>query len=133
MENFNFNVSTDIRFGKDRLAELPSVLSQFGKNVLLVYGGGSIKRSGLYEKIKTLLKENGLKMFELGGVDPNPKIESVREGVMLCKYHKIDVILAVGGGSVIDCSKVISGAVFYEGDPWKWCYLVVMKDQLFLW
>ena len=133
MENFSFNVSTDIRFGKDRLAELPSVLSQFGKNVLLVYGGGSIKRSGLYEKIKTLLKENGLKMFELGGVDPNPKIESVREGVMLCKYHKIDVILAVGGGSVIDCSKVISGAVFYEGDPWEWCYLVVMKDQLFLW
>ena len=119
MENFNFNVSTDIRFGKDRLAELPSVLNQFGKNVLLVYGGGSIKRSGLYEKIKTLLKENGLKMFELGGVDPNPKIESVREGVMLCKHHKIDVILAVGGGSVIDCSKVISGAVFYEGDPWE--------------
>ena len=74
MENFNFNVSTDIRFGKDRLDELPSVLSQFGKNVLLVYGGGSIKRSGLYKKIKILLKENSLKMFELGGVDPNPKI-----------------------------------------------------------
>ena len=126
MENFNFNVSTDIRFGKDRLDELPSVLNQFGKNVLLVYGGGSIKRSGLYEKIKTLLKENGLKMFELGGVDPNPKIESVREGVMLCKYHKIDVILAVGGGSVIDCSKVISGAVFLSARVFPDVFFVVL-------
>lgn len=119
MENFNFYVPTDVRFGKDRLGELPEVLNQFGKRVLLVYGGGSIKKIGLYDKLMAVLKDNGNEVFELSGVDPNPRIESVREGVTMCREHHIDVVLAVGGGSVIDCSKVICGATFYEKDAWE--------------
>ena len=80
MENFNFYVPTDIRFGKDRLDELPAVLDQFGKNVLLVYGGGSIKRNGLYQQITDLAQKNGHTLIELSGVEPNPRIETVRKG-----------------------------------------------------
>ena len=103
MENFNFYVPTDIRFGKDRLDELPAVLDQFGKNVLLVYGGGSIKRNGLYQQITDLAQKNGHTLIELSGVEPNPRIETVRKGIELCKENQVDVILAVGGGSTIDC------------------------------
>ncbi|MDR3190103.1 MAG: iron-containing alcohol dehydrogenase [Lactobacillaceae bacterium] len=116
MENFRFYVPTDVRFGKDRLSELPAALAQFGKNVLFVYGGGSIKKSGLYAKVIAQLSD--FNVTELTGVEPNPKIESVRAGVQLARENKIDVILAVGGGSVIDAAKVTSAAVFYDGDAW---------------
>lgn len=116
MKNFIFNASTKMIFGKKQLEKLPDVLAEFGKNVLFVYGGGSIKINGIYEKTIDLLKE--FTVVELSGVEPNPKIESVREGVQLCKKNKIDVVLAIGGGSTIDCAKVIAGAVNYEGDPW---------------
>lgn len=119
MENFTFHVSTDIRFGKDRLAELPEVLNVFGKTVLLVYGGGSIKRNGLYARVIELLKENGNTCIELKGVEPNPRIETVTKGAELCRQHQVDVILAVGGGSVIDCSKAIAGGAFIEGNLWE--------------
>lgn len=118
MENFSFYVPTDIRFGTDRLGELPQVLSSFGKSVLFVYGGGSIKKSGLYDQVHDLLQNGGFDVVELSGVEPNPRIESVREGIRLIRENQLDVILAVGGGSVIDASKVIAGGVFYEGDPW---------------
>ena len=116
MNNFNFCVPTDIRFGRDQIECLPEELKKYGKRVLLVYGGGSIKRTGLYEKIQTLLKE--FEIYELSGIEPNPKLSSVRKGVELCKEHKIDVVLAVGGGSCIDASKHIACGAFYEGDPW---------------
>ena len=116
MNNFNFCVPTDIRFGRDQIECLPEELKKYGKRVLLVYGGGSIKRTGLYEKIQTLLKE--FEIYELSGIEPNPKLSSVRKGVALCKEHKIDVVLAVGGGSCIDASKHIACGAFYEGDPW---------------
>lgn len=117
MENFHFKNATEIIFGKDQLSEnLNTAVSQFGQNVLLVYGGGSIKRSGLYDQVKTLLTD--LNVFELSGIDPNPRIESVREGQKLAKEHDIDVVLAIGGGSVIDASKVIASAKFYDGDAW---------------
>ena len=116
MNNFTFHVTTDIRFGKDRLNELPEVLNTFGKNVLLVYGGGSIKKNGLYDAVMAQLTANGNQVTELTGVDPNPRIETVRQGAALCRSEKIDVILAVGGGSVIDCSKVIAGAACSEQD-----------------
>lgn len=117
MENFNFHVETDIRFGKERLGELPEVLHSFGKNVLLVYGGGSVKKNGLYEKVMNTL--DGYTVIELAGVEPNPRIETVTKGAQLCREHQIDVILAVGGGSVIDCSKAIAAGAFVEGDLWE--------------
>lgn len=118
MNNFRMYVPTDIRFGKNRLNELPEVLEPYGKRVLLAYGGGSIKRFGLYDKVVDLLESNGFHIVELTGIEPNPKIDSVREGVKLIREHALDVILAVGGGSVVDAAKVIAGGVYYDGDAW---------------
>ena len=126
MNNFTFYVPTDIRFGKDRLSELPEVLNTFGKNVLMVYGGGSIKRNGLYDRVMEQLNANGNTVVELSGIDPNPRIESVEEGAALCREHEIDVILAIGGGSTIDCSKAIAAGAFIEGDLWE---NLVLKRQ----
>ena len=116
MDNFRFNAYTEMLFGKGEIAKLPEVLKRHGKNVLLVYGGGSIKKNGIYDTIQNLLKD--FNIVELSGVEPNPKIETVRSGVELCRKNKIDVILAVGGGSTIDCSKVIGAGYYYEGDSW---------------
>ena len=116
MNNFRFYAPTDIRFGKGQADCLPEELGKYGKRILMVYGGGSIKRSGLYDKLRELLKD--FEIFELPGIEPNPKITSVRKGVELCKKEQIDVILAVGGGSCIDASKNIACGAFYEGDPW---------------
>ncbi|MBM7687550.1 butanol dehydrogenase [Enterococcus ureilyticus] len=119
MDNFKFYVPTDIRFGKDRLAdELPEALNVYGKNVLLVYGGGSIKKNGLYNQVIDLLGKNQNIVVELSGVEPNPRIETVRRGVSLCREHQVDVILAVGGGSTIDCAKVVAAGFYSEEDPW---------------
>ena len=116
MNNFRYHAYTDIRFGKGQVKCLPQLLAPYGKKVLMVYGGGSIHRSGLYTKIKELLAD--FEVFELGGVEPNPKITSVREGAAICKTEKIDAVLAVGGGSTIDAAKVIAGAAYYDGEPW---------------
>ena len=116
MNNFRYHAYTDIRFGKGQVECLAEVLAPFGKNVLMVYGGGSIQRNGLYDKVKALLKD--FNVYELGGVEPNPKITSIREGVKICKENNIDVVLAVGGGSTIDAAKVMAGGAFYDGDPW---------------
>ena len=116
MDNYRFYAPTDIRFGKGELKALPELLACHGKNVLLTYGGGSIKKSGLYAEVMALLE--GFNVFELSGIEPNPKITSVRAGVKLCKDNNIDVILAVGGGSTIDCSKVIGAGYYYAGDAW---------------
>lgn len=125
MENFIFNAYTKIYFGKGMISNLPEAIQKHGKKVLLVYGGGSIKKSGLYDEVKALLKD--CQITELAGVDPNPRIETVREGARLCKAHHIDVILAVGGGSVIDCAKVIGAACYYENDAWD---LVTDPDKI---
>lgn len=116
MDNFIFHVPTKIYFGKDGTSHLPTIMNQFGNNVLLVYGGGSVKRSGLYDDV--MCKLEGKHIIELGGIDANPRIESVVDGANLCREHNIDVILAVGGGSVCDCSKAIAGATYYEGEAW---------------
>lgn len=118
MENFRFYVPTDIRFGTDQLRGLPEALAQYGKKVLLTYGGGSIKKSGLYDKVSKLLLENDFQITELADIEPNPRIDSVREGIRLIRENQLDVILAVGGGSVIDAAKVIAGGVYYDGDAW---------------
>ena len=118
MKNFSYNIPTKIHFGTDQLHKL-AALKESGTNVLLVYGGGSIKRSGLYDDVLRILTEQGLKVTELAGVDPNPRIQSVRKGIELCHSNQIDMVLAVGGGSSIDCAKVIAAGACYEGDAWE--------------
>lgn len=116
MENFIFNVPTKVYFGKGQISHLPEALKPYGTKVLLVYGGGSIKKNGLYDEIYKVLKDFSL--VELSGVEPNPKVATVRKGIEICRKEKVEVVLAVGGGSTLDCAKAICGGVFYEGDPW---------------
>ncbi|MCB5954782.1 iron-containing alcohol dehydrogenase [Enterococcus sp. CWB-B31] len=120
MDNFRFYVPTDVRFGKDRLKdELTDALNVFGKTVLLSYGGGSIKKNGLYNQVLKLLEKNQNNVVELNGIEPNPRIETVDRGIALCREHKVDVILAVGGGSTIDCAKVVAAGYYYEKSAWE--------------
>ena len=115
--NFIYNTPTTLYFGKDAIKDLPGVIGQYGKNVLLTYGGGSIKKMGLYAKVKELLAD--FSIVELSGIEPNPKYDpSVITGAKLCKENNIDVILSVGGGSVLDCSKAISVCAKYDGEGW---------------
>ncbi len=117
MQNFDYQTPTRLIFGEGVISKLPEVMKQFGKKILLTYGGGSIKKLGLYDKVKELL--DGFEIFELSGIQPNPKYDpSVLDGVKICKENNIDVILAVGGGSVLDCSKAIAAGALYDGDPW---------------
>ncbi len=117
MQNFDYMTPTRLIFGKGSIEKLPEVMRPLGRRVLLAYGGGSIKKIGLYDSVRQLL--SGFEIVELPGIQPNPKYDpSVLEGVRLCKAHEVDVILAVGGGSVLDCSKAIAAGAKYEGDPW---------------
>ena len=118
MNNFTHSIPTKVYFGKGQIKHLAE-LKESGSKVLLVYGGGSIKKNGLYNKVYSILRTAGLRIFELPGVEPNPRIESVREGVKICKDNKVNMVLAVGGGSVIDAAKVIAGGALYGGDPWS--------------
>ena len=135
MNDFIYDIPTRVYFGKDQLKNLGREVKQYGKRVLMVYGGGSIKRIGLYDRVMENLKENGLEVFELAGVKPNPSIESVREGARLCKEHHVDVVLAVGGGSTLDCSKFIAAGAKVDFDPWdffsdKWAPLTEAFQSL---
>lgn len=125
MENFKFHAYTEMLFGKGQITQLPEVLARYGKNVLMVYGGGSIKKSGIYDTVHELL--NDFTITELSGVEPNPHHTTVQRGADLCKKNKIDVILAVGGGSVIDCSKVVAAAANYKGEAWD---LVIHPERI---
>jgi alcohol dehydrogenase len=124
MQNFTYWNPTKLIFGKNQLEQLKTEIPQYGNNVLLVYGGGSIKRNGLYDQVIATLKDLKVNVFELSGVEPNPRISTARKGVEICKSEGIDFILAVGGGSVIDCTKLIAAGAKYEGDAWD---LVVKK------
>ena len=120
MLNYVHAIPTKVYFGKGQIDKLNESLKQFGKKVLLTYGGGSIKKNGLYDEVIKILKDNDYEVYELSGIDPNPRIESVYDGVKICKENNIDVILAVGGGSTIDCSKAIASGVYFEDeDLWK--------------
>jgi alcohol dehydrogenase YqhD (iron-dependent ADH family) len=118
LENFIFKNETKIIFGRGTENDAGKEILKYGRRVLFHYGGGSIKKSGLYEKIMKSLKNNGLTIFELGGVKPNPFVSLIREGIKICRENDIDFILAVGGGSVIDSAKGISMGVNYKGDIW---------------
>lgn len=118
MKNFNYSIPTEIFFGEGQIKVLPEQIKKHGSKVLIVYGGGSIKKNGVYNKVVELLDSNEIKFWELSGVDPNPRITSVRKGIELCRENNIEFILPVGGGSSIDCSKVIAAGYYYEGEPW---------------
>lgn len=130
MQNFNYCTPTRLIFGEGVIKDLPEVMSHYGKKILLTYGGGSIKKIGLYDKVLELLK--GYEIYELPNIMPNPKYDpSVLDGVRMCKQHNIDVILSVGGGSVLDCSKAIAGGAKYDGEPWDLItYKAETKDAL---
>lgn len=116
--NFTYCNPTKLYFGKDALDGLNAELSKYGKNVLLVYGGGSVKKNGIYDKVVSVLKANGKEVFEDAGVMPNPTADKLREGVARARAAKADFILAVGGGSVCDYAKAVSVSVHCDEDPW---------------
>lgn len=124
MNNFIYDIPVKVYFGENQLHHLGEELSKYGKRVLLTYGGGSIKKIGLYDAVVKEIKDAGLELFELSGIAPNPRIDSVREGAKMCKEHNIDVLLAVGGGSTLDATKWMAAGACVEHDPWdffsKW-------------
>ncbi|MGE6754211.1 iron-containing alcohol dehydrogenase [Rossellomorea sp. NPDC071047] len=118
MNEFTFYNPTKLIFGKGQVEQLKELVPQYGKKVLVVYGGGSIKRNGLYDQVMSVLKDIDSEVFELSGVEPNPRLSTVRRGVEISKENNIEFILAVGGGSVIDCTKAIAAGAKYDGDAW---------------
>ncbi|MBP3477738.1 MAG: iron-containing alcohol dehydrogenase [Lachnospiraceae bacterium] len=124
MNNFIYDIPVRVYFGENQLCHLGEELSKYGKRVLLTYGGGSIKKSGLYDAVTKEIKNAGLELYELSGIAPNPRIDSVRDGARMCKEHNIDVLLAVGGGSTLDATKWMAAGACVEHDPWdffsKW-------------
>ena len=118
MDNFIFQNPVKLLFGKGQVTNLANELKKYGTHVLVVYGGGSIKKNGVYDDVMSVLKEGGLTVSEFGGVEPNPRLSTAIAAAELCKRKNIDVIVAVGGGSVIDCTKLIASAAKYDGNPW---------------
>ena len=119
MKDFNFYAPTRVVFGRESEEKLPQLIQQYGGGKVLVhFGGGSARRSGLLDKVEKMLTEAGINYVELGGVVPNPLLSKVREGIELCRREHVNFILAVGGGSVIDSSKAIGYGVGYPGDMW---------------
>ena len=121
--NFSYHNPTKLYFGEDSLGYLKDEMKNYGKNILLVYGGGSIKKSGLYDEIIAILKDCGKNIAEVSGVMPNPTVDKLREGVAIAREHNTDFILAVGGGSVCDYSKAVSVSIHCDDDPWEKYYI----------
>lgn len=119
MLNFSYHSPTKILFGKDTELEVGKEVINYGKKILLHYGGGSIKKIGLYDRVIDSLKKEGIEYIELGGVQPNPRLSLVRKGIEICKEEGIDLVLAVGGGSVVDSAKAIGIGAKYDGDVWE--------------
>lgn len=118
MNSFIFRNPTQIFFGEGQIENLGAKVSEYGKKVLLVYGGGSIKSFGLYDKVVDILKRENCTVHELAGVEPNPRLTTVNKGIDICKREGIELVLAVGGGSVLDASKAIAAGAKYDGDVW---------------
>jgi len=121
--NFSYHNPTKLYFGEDSLSNLKTELANYGKNILFVYGGGSIKKSGLYDEIIAILNDCGKNVAEVAGVMPNPTSDKLNEGVAIAREHKADFILAVGGGSVCDYSKAVSVSIHCDDDPWEKYYI----------
>ncbi|MGM0898644.1 MAG: iron-containing alcohol dehydrogenase [Bacillota bacterium] len=118
MNAFSFYNPVKLIFGKGQLEALKKEIPNYGKKVLVVYGGGSIKKNGLYDEVMSTLNEMGVEIHELSGVEPNPRLSTAKRGIEICKQEDIDMLLAVGGGSVIDCTKLIAAGAKYDGDAW---------------
>lgn len=118
VDTFTFYNPVRLFFGKGQMERLKKEIPRYGHKLLLVYGGGSIKKNGIYQEVMNILNELKVEVFELSGVEPNPRVETARKGIEICKREGIDFILAVGGGSVIDCSKLIAAGAKTEADPW---------------
>lgn len=125
--NFEFCNPTRIFFGKDSLDFLRGELSKYGETVMLIYGGGSIKRNGIYDRVVSILKDSGKKIVEDAGVMPNPTVEKLYEGCKIARENSVDLLLAVGGGSVCDYAKAVSVSAHFDGDPWE-KYFLKMED-----
>ncbi|RSK28391.1 iron-containing alcohol dehydrogenase [Bacillus sp. HMF5848] len=118
MDNFVFQNPTKLIFGKGQLERLSQEVPKYGKKVLVVYGGGSIKRNGIYDNVMAILKDLECEVVELSGVEPNPRLSTVHKGIDICRSEDVDFILAVGGGSVIDCTKAIAVGAKFDGEIW---------------
>ncbi len=121
--NFTYCNPTKLYFGDESLQYLNTELPKYGKNVVLIYGGGSIKKNGIYDEVVEILKTNGKNVAEISGVMPNPTLEKLYEGVETARNHHADLLLAVGGGSVCDYAKAVSVSVNCDEDPWEKYYL----------
>lgn len=121
--NFSFCNPTKLYFGEESLNDLNSELPKYGKNVVLIYGSGSIKKNGIYDEVVRILNSNGKKVAEISGVMPNPTVDKLYEGVEIARKHQADLLLAVGGGSVCDYAKAVSVSVHCEEDPWEKYYI----------
>lgn len=130
MKNFNYNIPTKVLFGKGKVKEVGKEAKKYGDKVLLVYGKGSVKKSGLFDIVVNSLKDAGIHIYELPNIDPNPRIDSVYQGAELCRKVGINLIIAMGGGSVIDCSKAIAAQANYCGDVWQDLYVEQKLDTL---
>ena len=130
MNDFTFCTPTKVHFGKGSVEHLHDEVLAIGKKVLLVYGGSSIKRSGLYDKVKAALSD--CEIYEQAGVEPNPRVTSVRAGAQQCKQHDIDVVLAVGGGSVLDCAKGSVLLLVTMVMLGIWCWIIPRSQRLCL-
>lgn len=121
--NFTYCNPTKLYFGKGAIKYLNDELPKYGKKVVLIYGGGSIKRNGIYDEVIDILKSNGKDVAEISGVMPNPTVEKLYEGMDIARRHGADLLLAVGGGSVCDYAKALAVSVHCEGDPWEKYYI----------
>ncbi|MBM6991814.1 MAG: iron-containing alcohol dehydrogenase, partial [Prevotella sp.] len=120
--NFTYQNPTKLHFGQESLDKLSDELKNYGPKVMLAYGGGSIKRNGIYDKVVAILQASGKQIFEMPGVMPNPTIDKVMEGAALARQEKIDLILAVGGGSTCDYCKAVAASAYQEKDPWEYYF-----------
>ena len=127
LENFTYCNPTKLYFGEEALSNLGAELKKYGKNVVLVYGGGSIKKNGIYEAVMAILQAEGKNVAEIAGVMPNPTVEKLNEGVDIARKSKADFILAVGGGSVCDYAKAVSVSVNCKEDAWE-KYFIRFED-----
>ncbi|UTY39044.1 iron-containing alcohol dehydrogenase [Allocoprobacillus halotolerans] len=121
--NFEYCNPTKLYFGEDSLSYLNQELKKYGSNILFIYGGGSIKKNGIYDEVMKILQDNGKIVSEVSGVMPNPTLEKLYEGIDIARKNDIDFILAVGGGSVCDYAKAVSVSIYCDGDPWEKYYI----------